>query len=120
MDKTVESYRTALEREISRWNGFARALRKDDKEAFDELMDMGRSHASESSNATQTAIFEPMAMSIILCQQENMRQIEKALNAIQPAPTTPLENMKPKAESQHAVAVYSKKKNPGGEQARLQ
>jgi hypothetical protein len=29
----------ALESEINRWNGFARALRKDDREAFDELMD---------------------------------------------------------------------------------
>jgi integrase len=33
MDKTVESYRISLEQEINRWNGFARALRKDDKEA---------------------------------------------------------------------------------------
>ena len=39
MGKTVESYRIALESEINRWNGFARALRKDDREAVDELMD---------------------------------------------------------------------------------
>jgi hypothetical protein len=38
--KTVESLRMALEGEISRWNGFARALRKDDREAFEEIMDM--------------------------------------------------------------------------------
>ena len=38
MGKTVESYRMALEGEISRWSGFARALRKDDREAFEELM----------------------------------------------------------------------------------
>jgi hypothetical protein len=37
--KTVESLRMALEGEIS-WNGFARALRKDDREAFEEIMDM--------------------------------------------------------------------------------
>ena len=43
MGKTVESYRIALEQEISRWNGFARALRKEDREAFEELMDMCRS-----------------------------------------------------------------------------
>ena len=40
MGKTVESYRMALEPEINRWSGFARALRKPDREAFDELMDM--------------------------------------------------------------------------------
>jgi len=35
MSKTVESYRMALEGEISRWNGFDRALRKEDREAFE-------------------------------------------------------------------------------------
>jgi hypothetical protein len=49
--KTVESYRMALESEINRWNGFARALRKDDREAFDELMDMCRNNAMAAGNA---------------------------------------------------------------------
>jgi hypothetical protein len=40
MGKTVESYRMALEEEIHRWDGFARALRKEYREAFEELMDM--------------------------------------------------------------------------------
>jgi len=59
MGKTVKSSRIALEEEINRWDGFARALRKDDKEAFDELRDMYGSFVSESSNATNPAIFEP-------------------------------------------------------------
>jgi hypothetical protein len=45
MGKTVESYRMALEGEISRWNGFARDLRKDDREAFEKGMDMFRNNA---------------------------------------------------------------------------
>ena len=36
MGKTVESYRMALEGEISRWNGFDRTLRRPDREVFDE------------------------------------------------------------------------------------
>jgi hypothetical protein len=82
LGKTVESYRIALEQEISRWNGFARALRKDDKEAFDELMDMCRSFASESSNATNPVVFESMVMSILLAQQENMKELENRLHEI--------------------------------------
>jgi hypothetical protein len=39
MGKTVESFRMALEGEVNRWSGFARALRKPDRETFDELMD---------------------------------------------------------------------------------
>jgi len=46
----------ALEGEISRWNGFARALRKDDQEAFDELMDICRSFAMAGGNATNPII----------------------------------------------------------------
>jgi hypothetical protein len=52
MGKTVESFRIALEGEINRWNGFARALRKPDREAFDELMDMCRSYASAAAQLT--------------------------------------------------------------------
>jgi hypothetical protein len=32
--KTVESYRMALEFEIERWNGFAKALRKEDLKGY--------------------------------------------------------------------------------------
>ena len=54
--KTVESYRMALEGEISRWNGFVRALRKDDREAFEEMIDLGRGFASEAGNATYLSL----------------------------------------------------------------
>jgi len=82
MGKTVESYRMALEDEIRRWNGFAKALRSIDKEAFEELMDASRSFASAGSNATQPIIFEPMIMSMLLFQQEKLKKLEKALDAI--------------------------------------
>ena len=79
MGKTVESFRIALEGEINRWSGFARALRKPDREAFDELMDMCRSYASESNCATNPIIFEPMVMSILLGQQKKLRKLEHNL-----------------------------------------
>ena len=82
MGKTVESYRIALESEIGRWNGFDRALRKADREAFGELMDMCRSYASESSNATNPIVFEPMIISILLAQQVKIRQIECKLEIL--------------------------------------
>ncbi|HJW66111.1 MAG TPA: hypothetical protein VJ507_04925, partial [Candidatus Bathyarchaeia archaeon] len=72
----------ALEDEIRRWNGFAKALRSVDKEAFEELMDASRSFASAGSNATQPVIFEPMIMSMLLFQQEKLQKLEKALDAI--------------------------------------
>jgi hypothetical protein len=68
MGKTVESYRMALESEISRWNGLVRALRKDDREAFEEMLDMSRGYALEAGNATDPILFEPMVMSVLLAQ----------------------------------------------------
>ena len=82
MGKTVESYRMALEDEIRRWDGFAKALRTEDRNAFEELMDACRSFASAGSNATQPVLFEPMIMSILLFQQKKLTRLEKELDAI--------------------------------------
>jgi len=89
MGKTVESYRMALEDEIRRWDGFAKALRTEDREAFEELMDACRGHASAGSNATQPVLFEPMIMSILLFQQKKLAKLEKELNAIKQQPSRP-------------------------------
>ncbi len=70
MGKTVESYRMAIEDEIARWKGFEKALRTEDREAFEALMDACRNFASAGSNAVQPVIFEPMVMSILLSQQK--------------------------------------------------
>ncbi len=86
MGKTVESYRMALEDEISRWHSFGKALRIDDKEAFDALMDACRSYASAGSNATNPILFEPMVMSILLMQQKKIGRLEKAWDAVKRQP----------------------------------
>lgn len=87
MGKTVESYRMALEDEIRRWNGFSKALRTEDREAFEALMDACRLLASAGSNATQPILFEPMVMSILLFQQKKLQRLEKALDAIKQQPS---------------------------------
>ena len=87
MGKTVESYRMALEDEIRRWKGFEKALRTEDREAFEELMDACRNYASAGSNATQPILFEPMIISILLHQQKKIMRLEKKLDAAQRAPT---------------------------------
>jgi hypothetical protein len=87
MGKTVESYRIALEDEIRRWKGFEKALRTEDREAFEELMDACRNFASAGSNATQPILFEPMILSILLYQQKKILRLEKKLYAAERAPT---------------------------------
>jgi hypothetical protein len=78
--KTVESYRMAIEDEISRWRGFANALRSEEKEAFETLMDACRAHASAGSNAVQPVLFEPMTMSMMLSLQKQVLKLQKELD----------------------------------------
>jgi hypothetical protein len=82
MGKTVESYRVALDTEIQTWNGFSKALRTDDRDAFEQMTDACRNHASAGSNATRPEVFEPMVMSILLEQQKKLIRLEKELLAI--------------------------------------
>lgn len=80
MGKTVPSYRMALEAEIASWQGFARALRAEEREAFEALMDACRNTASAGGNATNPVLFEPMAMSIFLSLQIRVTRLERELN----------------------------------------
>ncbi len=86
MGKTVPSYRMALEDEIQRWSEFARALRAEEKEAFDQIMDACRNLASAAGNATQPILFEPMTMSILLYQQTEIMKLEKKLDNLNQQP----------------------------------
>lgn len=81
LGKTVPSYRMALEFEIDRWKSFRKALLSDEeREAFDELMDICRSNGMANGAACNPIIFEPMAMSILLAQQKKMQELENKLS----------------------------------------
>jgi hypothetical protein len=82
MGKTVPSYRIALDKELQRWSGFARALRKEDRMAFEQMMDACRNYASAGSNATRPVMFESMVMSILLHQQKTLSKLEMDINAV--------------------------------------
>jgi hypothetical protein len=77
----------ALDDEIRRWKGFANALRKEDREAFETLMDACRGYASAGSNAVQPVLFEPMVMSMLLLQQVRLQRLEKRLDVLEHAGT---------------------------------
>jgi hypothetical protein len=85
LGKTVESYRMAIEDEISRWRGFANALRSEEKKAFETLMDACRAHASAGSNAVQPVLFEPMTMSMMLSLQKQVLKLQKELDDLKHA-----------------------------------
>ena len=82
MGKTVPSYRMALENEIKRWEGFSKALRNNDREAFEQMMNACQNYASAASNATRPVLLEAMFMSILLAQQKALMEIKKEVESI--------------------------------------
>jgi hypothetical protein len=120
MSKTAESFRIALEEEITRWSGFERALRKPEREAFDELMEMSRNYASENSNITNPIVFDQLVISILLSQQIRIMKLEAMLQEIKPNPSVPAE-----CQAQNVVTEVKPDNNVqlapsgGGGQSRL-
>lgn len=82
MGRTIPSYRMILESEIKKWEGFLKALRIDDKAAFEELMNECRRYASAAGAATRPIVTEAMFMAILLSHQKTMREIKAALDKI--------------------------------------
>ena len=57
----------AIECEIASWKSFRDKLTsEEEKQAFDEVMDMCRMQAAAGSSATNPIPFEPMIMSVLL------------------------------------------------------
>ena len=65
MGRTIPSFRVAKEQEAAEWRSFRKALPKDDRAIFDEMLSSARLFTSASSAAPRTSKFEGMAMAII-------------------------------------------------------
>jgi len=81
--RTVPSYRQALEVEISLWEGFRKALRGKDLEAFTQMMNACRMYASAGSMATRPILTEAMFMSILLSQRKELTEIKENLERLE-------------------------------------
>lgn len=77
--RTVPTYRTVLENLVEEWQGFRRALRREDQEAFDRLMEKARMHASAASYAARTDPMESLIISILLEQEKELVELKKKI-----------------------------------------
>ena len=55
-----------MEDEISSWGDYRKALRREDQDAFDAIMESARNHASASQIACRLNPFEAMVMSALI------------------------------------------------------
>ena len=109
MSQSDTAYRERLEEEIKKWAGYERALRGEDRQFFQELMNMARSYAPEASCAENRFVFQPMAMSIILALNNSMKKIEEELSRIKPPKQTT-----PQAQDEKPVEAVVAQPKPAG------
>jgi len=82
MGRTAPSYRIALEDEIGRLRRFRDALRAEEREAFDDMIDKCRLLASASGAACRPRIIEAMLLAIVFAHHKSIKRIEERLRAI--------------------------------------
>ena len=77
MGRTVPTFRNVIELFGWEWNDFKRALRNIDREAFEELMNHARRHATAGSNISNPNPFEPVVMSILVEHEKTLRKLRE-------------------------------------------
>jgi hypothetical protein len=80
MGRTVPSFRVLLESIVLELAVFRRALRGEDRNAFDNIMNMARQHASSSTVAPMLDPMESMFLSILIEQQKEINRMKEAQN----------------------------------------
>ncbi len=80
LGRTVLSFRMLLEEIIAELSVFRKALRGEDKTAFDSLMNKARSHASSCTVAPTLEPMDAVFLSILIEQQKEINSLREALN----------------------------------------
>lgn len=78
MGRTVPTYRMTLESIILSWGDFRRALPKEDREVFDQMVNRARMHSSASTYAAFSDPVEGAMLSILLEQEKEIRRLKGA------------------------------------------
>ncbi|WAM22775.1 MAG: hypothetical protein OI715_01365 (plasmid) [Candidatus Methanoperedens sp.] len=74
----MPSFRNLLEEIITELSVFRRALRGEDKDAFDSLMNKAREHASSCTVAPTLEPMDAVFLSILIEQQKEINSLREA------------------------------------------
>ncbi len=83
MGRTVPSFRPALEHEIESWKDFKRALRPEDQEIFNKLMNFARIHSDAGSMGARPMLSELLFISFALEQEKKIERLEKKVKELE-------------------------------------
>ncbi|MFX1456509.1 MAG: hypothetical protein ACFFDB_14130 [Promethearchaeota archaeon] len=83
MGRTVPSFRPALEHEIESWKDFKRALRTEEQEIFNKLMNYARIHADAGSMSARPMLSEVLFLSFAVEQEKKIETLEKKVRELE-------------------------------------
>jgi hypothetical protein len=82
MGRTVLPFTQELYREEESWKQFRRALRKEDRELFDELFAAARYHTAACTCSGRAVPFEAILMSILIEERRAVRELSRRLDEL--------------------------------------
>lgn len=84
MGRTIPSFRIAEAQETAEWRSFRKALPREDRTVFDEMLSSARLYTSASSAAIRTSKFEGMAMAILFHHYRMLMRAVGVASGIRP------------------------------------
>ena len=85
MGRTLPTFNTYLQDEIDAWRPFRRALRKEDKEAFDRLFTRARMMTAEATASARAVPFDAIVMAILLGQEKELERMQGEIDELREA-----------------------------------
>ncbi len=85
MGRTLPTFNTYLEQEMAQWAPYRRALRKEDKPAFDRLFAFAKRHMAEAAFVARPIPFDAVLMSVLLEQAKSIENLEQRIKAFEGA-----------------------------------
>jgi hypothetical protein len=83
MGRTLATSTQLVDQEIEAWSKFRRALRKEDQEAFDDLLTYARFHAAAAAYASRVVPFETMLMTMLIEQQKVIHSLNRRIGKLE-------------------------------------
>jgi len=77
MGRTLPTFRMLLQQLEVSWSPYRRALRIEDREAFDTVMALAREHASASSFMVDSDPMDALFMSVLVEQQKEILDLKR-------------------------------------------
>ena len=81
MGRTVVPYSMVIDQVARRFDGFRKTLRREDREAFDDLMRIARMQVQAGVMAQHPNAFDSMSMAMLIHLQREICELRSTINA---------------------------------------